>query len=331
MTGSTFNVCQDGQLYSVKDHEINLAIDFFNQGRASKDKPKLRADTAALWIDISRVFTDIRGQGISTITLRQLYYQLVSRGSIKKTEAEYKRTMRQLRDMRRGGFIPYEWVADNTRWMRRPNTHHDLLAFCDYQSVIYRKAIWDSQPRNIEIWCEKDALAGVIYTITSKWDVPLYVVRGYSSDTLAFNAMNQYSNSDKPLSIYYFGDWDPSGKDVSRDLESKLQFFADDMDVDFSFERVAVLPDQIGEWSLPTRPTKMSDPRSKTFTGESVELDAIPPRHLQQIVNAVITQNIDHDLYERTLKAEKLERDFLSTAFKELRPRFKFIDTGVEA
>lgn len=330
MTENTFQVCYDGTLYTATEGEEDRAIAFFNERRAGFGKPKLRGETAALWLDICRVFTEVR-RYVPAITLRQLYYQLVSRGSIQKLDSEYKRTMRQLRDMRREKFIPYHWVADNTRWMRRPTTHHDPIAFIDYASSIYRKSIWDSQPTVIEIWCEKDALAGVIYAVTGKWDVPLYVVRGYSSDTLAFNAMNQYSGSDKPLRIYYFGDWDPSGKDVSRDLESKLQTFADDMYVDFTFERVAVLPDQIEKWSLPTRPTKKSDPRSKTFSGESVELDAIPPQHLQQIIESVIKENIDPDQYQRTLRAEALEKETLATVLKELRPRLQFPSTEVQA
>jgi hypothetical protein len=283
------------------------AVLFINCVKRQLGRYTGRAATISLWIEVYKVFHEILSV-VDSLTVRQVFYQLVSRSAIPKTEEGYKKVVRNIRDMRRGNWLPYSWIADNTRWARRPNTFKDVSQFLDEQSRIYRKAIWEDQKKNIEIWCEKDALAGVISDVTYPWDVPLYVTRGYPSDTLAYNAVNHYRDSEKPVKIYYFGDWDPSGKDISRNLEEKLRGFAREMRVDLFFERVAVLDWQIREWGLPTRPTKKSDSRSKNFVGESVELDAIPPAHLQELVKKVIRENIDPAVYDRTVKIEQVER-----------------------
>lgn len=305
------------QYYRYTAPNSDNAIQFINEMRKGNGKNKLQQKTANLWVDIFRVFTEVR-RVVPSVTLRQLFYQLVSRNSIPKTEGGYKKTMRQLRNMRREKFIPYSWVADNTRWVRRAASYTDLKSFLDEQSRIYRKSIWNSQNNFIEIWCEKDALAGVISDITYSWDVPLYVTRGYSSDTLAYNAVNHYQDEKKPVKIYYFGDWDPSGKDISRDLEDKIQYFADDLGVQVHFERCAVLPHQIHEWNLPTRPTKKGDSRSKNFIGNSVELDAIPPKQLQEIIEGIIVSNVDPKIYKRTLEIERVERENLGELIQNL-------------
>src|SRR5947208_5647133 len=112
-------------------------------------------------------------------TVRQTYYQLVSRGVIAKTETEYKSTVvRLLVDTRRDSTIPYGWLADNTRWMRKPRTYSSLEDMLSVTAETYRRALWDSQPAYVEVWLEKDALAGVLIDETGEWDVPLMVTRG---------------------------------------------------------------------------------------------------------------------------------------------------------
>jgi len=313
--------------YQYEVSSNNDAVQFINQIRKVNGKNNLQDDTAELWVNIFKVFTEVR-QVVPSITLRQLFYQLVSKNAIPKTEAGYKKVMRQLRAMRREKFIPYSWVADNTRWVRRAASYTDLRSFLDEQSRIYRKSIWNSQDNFIEIWCEKDALAGVISDVTYSWDVPLYVTRGYSSDTLAYNAVNHYQDENKPVKIYYFGDWDPSGKDISRDLEEKTQYFADDLGVRVQFERCALLPQQIQMWDLPTRPTKKTDSRSKNFSGDSVELDAIPPKQLQEIIEGIIVSNVDPKIYKRTLEIEKVERENLEQLIQKLDLGSTFANEG---
>ena len=115
---------------------------------------------------------------------------------------------------------------------------------------------------------------------------------------------------DKPTFIYYLGDWDPSGLDIERNIEDRLNEFAEDADIEFT--RIAVTPEQVERWSLPTRPTKRTDTRAKNFKGASVEVDAIPPNQLRSLVTACIERHVDEDQLEKTRIAEQSERELLN-------------------
>ncbi len=244
------------------------------------------------------------------MTVRQVYYQMVSRGVIDKTETEYKSTVcRLLSDMRREGVIPYGWITDNTRLMRKPRTHSSLADALDDMQTFYRRAIWDDQDAYVEVWLEKDALSGVLYPVTSKWDVPLMVTRGYPSLSFLHDAAETIDSWERPAYLYYFGDHDPSGVDIPRAVEEGIREMAPEAEI--HFERVAVNRSQIEEWSLPTRPTKKTDTRSKNFEGESVEVDAIEPGRLRRMVENCITQHIDSDALDRLQTAERAEKDTL--------------------
>jgi len=241
------------------------------------------------------------------MTVRQVFYQLVSQGVIGKTEQEYKGTVcRLLTEMRRARELPFHWLADNTRWQRKPRTHSCLEHAVEETARLYRRALWDDQPAYVEIWLEKDALAGVIDRVTGKHDVPLMVTRGYPSLTYVYSAAEYYESCEKPVFLYYLGDHDPSGVDIPRRVEKDLRDFAPSADI--TFERVAVNEDQIARYDLPTRPTKGTDSRAKNFTGESVEVDAIPPKTLREIVERCIERHIDADQLRITKAIEQEER-----------------------
>ena len=244
------------------------------------------------------------------MTVRQVFYQLSNRGLIDKTEAEYKATViRLMGTMRLEGDLPFEWVADNSRWMRKPRTHSSLKNMLDITASAYRRALWDDQHVYVEIWLEKEALSGVVLPVTAKWDVPLMVTRGYPSLTFLHDAGVILGCEDREVYLYYFGDWDPSGLDIARNVQERLEDFSDYADI--NFERIAVTPEQVHQWSLPTRPTKKTDSRSRSFEGASVELDAIPPDELRGLVDECIVQHIDTDIYNTTLAAEASERELL--------------------
>jgi hypothetical protein len=251
------------------------------------------------------------------MTVRQVFYQLVSLGVIGKTEAEYKSTVvRLLTVMRQDGDIPFEWIADNTRWMRKPRTYSSLGDMMELTKETYRRALWHDQDSYVEIWLEKDALSGVLYQKTELWDVPLMVTRGYPSVSYLFEAAQAIATCAKPVYLYYFGDFDPSGVDITRAVEHGIRKFAPLAEIHFA--RVAVTVEQIEALRLPTRPTKATDSRSKNFKGESVEVDAIPPATLRAIVGACIEQHIDEQVLERTRETERREREMLETIQKKV-------------
>jgi hypothetical protein len=254
-------------------------------------------------------------RGDHPMTLRQLFYQLVSRGVIAKTEQKYKGTVgRLLTKLRRDGTIPFPWVADNTRWMRKPRTYPSLESELYRTAETYRRSVWDNQDAYVVVWLEKDALAGVLCPVTEAWDVSLMVTRGYSSLTFLHNASEGIADVDKPTFLYYLGDHDPSGVDITRNVEKDIRAFAPDADI--TFERIAVTPRQIDELKLPTRPTKGSDSRAKTWGGESVEVDAIAPVILRRLVEDRITRHIDRRKYDRLMAVEEEEREIIRSLFR---------------
>ncbi len=250
-------------------------------------------------------------------TVRQVFYQAVTRGLIDKTEAEYKNVVcRHLGTMRLQKQLPWGWIADNTRWMRKPDSFSTLKGAIESTARTYRRALWDNQGVRVEVWLEKDALSGVLYRETGQWDVPLMVTRGYPSLSFLCGAAEEIEYSDKPTHIYYFGDHDPSGRDISRNVEERLREFAPDAEI--YFERVAVEPWQIQAWDLPERPTKRTDSRAKGFEGGSVEVDAIAPGQLRELVSECIQQHVDEDALQVLQVAEQSERQALRMMGQQL-------------
>jgi hypothetical protein len=243
-------------------------------------------------------------------TVRQVFYALTVRGAIKKEEIEYQRTVvRLLSEMREAGEIPFEWITDNTRLMRKPASFTSLKSCLESTAHFYRRNVWSNMPVYVEIWCEKDALSGVLVIETEVYDVPLMTARGYSSLSFLHSAAKAIQEKNKPAYIYHFGDLDPSGVDAARDIETKLRRYAPGAEI--HFERPAVTREQVEQWNLPTRPTKMTDTRAKKFVGTSVELDAIPAAKLRELARGCIERHLDQKQYELLKVTEGSEREFL--------------------
>jgi hypothetical protein len=244
-------------------------------------------------------------------TVRQVFYALTVRGVIAKAEIEYQRTVvRLLGEMREAGAISFEWIADNTRWMRKPSTFTGIEACLNSTAKAYRRDLWASMPMYVEVWCEKDALAGVLMEETETYDVPLMVARGYSSLSFLHSAAMMIRAKGKPAYIYHCGDLDPSGVDAARDIEVKLRRYASGAEI--HFERIAVTRTQADEWNLPTRPTKQTDTRAKKFAGTSVELDAIPARKLRELVRGYLERHVDRQQLAILRAVEESERQLLA-------------------
>lgn len=243
------------------------------------------------------------------MTVRQVFYQATVHDIVEKSESGYNMVQRELVLMRRAGDLPYEWLADNTRWQRSPRTFSCIEQALTETARLYRKSLWNDVGEYVEIWLEKDALAGVLSPITYKWDVPLMVARGYASLSFLHSAAEYMEDLDTPVYIYHLGNFDPSGVNAGEKIEQTLKELAPSADI--TFERIAVTPEQIQDWALPTRPTKLSDTRSKNFGAVSVELDAIEPWRLRQLVEDVIEQHLPKREFDVLMQAEEAERKLL--------------------
>ncbi|MCB0074630.1 MAG: hypothetical protein KDE20_24360, partial [Caldilineaceae bacterium] len=139
-------------------------------------------------------------------TCRGLFYQLVSRGVIPKSEAAYKgQVVRLATRMRLERRLPFHWIADNTRWRYGGTAYHNLEDWFDASERAYRLDLWANQPEYVEIWLEKDALTGVLLKVTDPLHVPLMVCRGYPSLTYLANAAAHLRGVDRPTHLYYLG------------------------------------------------------------------------------------------------------------------------------
>jgi hypothetical protein len=288
-------------------HNSTPADPFYS---ASPIKPKRFRRTKATVSIIRKNIHEVLQQDHPQ-TVRQVFYALTVRGVVKKAETEYQQTViRLLVAMREAGEIPFDWIADNTRWMRKPATFIGLDSCLNNTARFYRRDLWAAAPVYVEVWCEKDALAGVLIEETEPYDVPLMVARGYASISFLHSAAKAIEAKGKPTYIYHFGDLDPSGVDAARDIEAKLRRYAPGAEV--HFERPAVTRQQVVDWNLPTRPTKTTDPRAKKFAGTSVELDAIPAATLRGLVRDAVERHIDKQQIDLLKIAEASERELLA-------------------
>ena len=247
---------------------------------------------------------------IAPCTVRQAFYQATVRGIVDKSENGDGMVQRMLVELRRAGTISYGQILDNTRWMRKPQTFDSLQDALDHTAAFYRRSLWTDAETYVEIWLEKDALSGVIYPITYKFDVPLMVARGYASLSFLASAAGTIAEQERPTYIYHLGDFDPSGVNAGEKIEQTLRELAPQAKI--NFERLAVNNDQIEEWERPSRPTKTTDSRARKFGhAESVELDAIHPEKLREIVERAIVVHLDGHELEVIETTERSEREIL--------------------
>lgn len=249
------------------------------------------------------------------VTVRQAYYLASSNGLVDKDESGYGRVQRQLLAMRQEGQLSYDWIADNTRWMIQLDVHTGLDDYLAEAQQIYRRDLWADTDDRIEVWCEKDSIAGVLSAVTQQYRVPLLPARGYSSETFAYESAARANADDRLTTIYYVGDLDPSGWHMSRNLESKLMRFCNEI---ICFERLALEPHHIDQFNLQTRPTKKTDARCRMFyeaLGKghpSVELEAMHPDTLRGFVRKAIERHVDKRQLAAVLSNEKAERETLA-------------------
>jgi hypothetical protein len=207
--------------------------------------------------------------------------------------------------------MPYAWIVDNMRSTKKPSSWSGLEEFIDTARNAYRKDFWGHLPNYVHLFCEKDAIAGTIEPITREYDVSLSPIRGYCSDSFAYEIGNQWAQIDKPIFAYYLGDYDPSGFDIERDLEKKIRLHAGDREI--HWERLGVNQEDFDAFNLVKLKPKLTDKRTEKFVQDHgeycAEIDAIPPRSIRGRIESKILELIPIDEWERLKKVEKLEKE----------------------
>jgi hypothetical protein len=270
------------------------------------------------------IIAEYQAQGFS-LTLRQLYYQHVARGLIPNTLQSYKSLGSLINDARMAGRVSWTAIEDRTRFLR------DLPSWGDPESIVhsaahsYHEDWWRDQPVYPEVWIEKDALVGVFEGVCNELDVPLFSCRGYASASEVWTAGQRLARkirAGKQVVIFHFGDHDPSGLDMTRDITDRLYMFAGHHvgtgSRRLAIERIALTMDQVNQYGPPPNPAKTTDSRfedyQRQYGDESWELDALEPQVLTDLVRSSITDVMDSDLMEAAQAEERKAKRLLSLA-----------------
>ena len=264
---------------------------------------KFRQESLDLISKINDIIEEYQEQGYE-LTLRQVYYQLVARAYITNNERSYKNVGNLISEARLAGLIDWEAIVDRTRHLRR-NSHwsspKEILQSAIYQYQVDKRI---TQPYYIEVWVEKDALISIVEDVCSRLDVSCFSCRGYVSQSEMYEAArrikNQLENEGKyEAFIIHLGDHDPSGIDMTRDIQERLDLFGADVKVD----RIALTWEQIELYNPPTNPTKLTDSRAtgyiEKFGYDCWELDALEPRVIEQLIIEKVNSLTDAKLYQQ--------------------------------
>lgn len=251
-------------------------------------------------------------QATNPMTVRQVYYQLVSRQVIKNKRSQYQAVSNMLRDARKEQDIPWEWIEDRLRKPRAVSMWKGLPDFADTALRAYRRNVWDSQPGYVEIWLEKDALSGIFEDVLNRYGVTLNVGRGYDGWDSIYNAAKRYGSRDHKTTILYFGDLDPSGEDMVRSLRERLL----ELDSAPHIVKCALTLDDVTLHNLPPDFTKTTDTRRDKFVEKfgdvSVELDALPLNALRDRLTNEVEALMDLNALEATLASEAADKEQLA-------------------
>jgi hypothetical protein len=198
--------------------------------------------------------------------------------------------------------------------MRKPETWNSKEELLLAAASSYRRALWPDAAARVEVWCESESVAGVIWPVTSEWDVPLFPIKGQTSASFAHSAAMQYRHDSRPVIIYYVGDLDPAGLEIEANLADRLGKYSGHGDM--TIERLACTPEQVAELGLiggPPKKRTWSHPTLgvQPFPGEAVEVEAIDAPILRNVVETAITSHLDPHALAVTRMVEESERQGL--------------------
>ena len=253
---------------------------------------------------------------------RRLAHQHVARGLIPNNERSYKNLGSLINDARLAGLIDWEHLEDRTRNLRALPHWSDPESIIHSAAASYRIDKWAEQPAYVEVWIEKDALVGVIEGVCSRYDVPYFSCRGYTSQSELWNAamrlVPKLAEQDKEGRIIHLGDHDPSGIDMTRDIADRLFLFLDlhvrrsVIEERMRVHRIALTIDQVRTHNPPPNPAKLTDSRASGYLAEygdeAWELDALDPTTIDGLVERTISAEIDQAQWDADLQREDDER-----------------------
>ena len=281
---------------------------------------RFSASSLALIGQANAIIDEYLQQGFR-LTLRQLYYQFVARDWIENSQRSYKRLGSVVSDGRNAGLVDWNAIEDRTRNVRTLphwDCPSEILRMCAEQ---FRFDLWERQDYRPEVWIEKDALIGVFESVCQELDVPLFSCRGYTSLSEVWAAGRRFAghlrNAQTPV-VLHFGDHDPSGMDMTRDILDRLELYAED---EVQVRRLALNMEQVNEYGPPPNPAKVTDSRYTQYVSlyknESWELDALEPTVLAGLARDAILRYRDEGQWCKDEKRQDAARKRLAALADE--------------
>lgn len=296
------------------------------------------ASTLDMIAKAEEIINELRAQGY-TLTLRQLYYQFVAKGLLPNKQQNYKRLGDILNKARLAGWIDWESIEDRVRTMRKRSHWDHPRGVMKSAAASWGMDLWRGQKYRPEVWIEKDALAGVAERVATKWDVPMLVCRGYTSQSAMYDAGERFNDWIKgreesegeedgetvtipgrepaqPI-IFYLGDHDPSGIQMAEDIDKRMEMFTSESGL---VRRIALNMDQVRRHNPPPNPAKETDSRFAQYVAvhgsKCWELDALHPKVIAETIEKAIKSVLDEDMWKARKAIQEGHRGNLVTAAK---------------
>jgi len=299
-------------------------------------KIKFQKSSLSLINEINVITAGYQKQGYS-LTLRQTYYQLVSKNIIENTNKSYKNIGILVKNGRYAGLIDWNAIEDRNRNLNELTHWNSPSEIIKSAAYSYRRDLWEDQDCYCEVWVEKDALSGLVKQAAGSLGCPSFACRGYTSASELWRAAARFMNKTRNAAlngktrhnvIIHLGDHDPSGQDMTRDIENRLQEFGAIVDI----QRIALNKDQIDKYKLPSQPLKkntdnqFTDTRAESYIKkygkkQSWELDALEPEILNELITSNIKIYLDQDKFTKAKNKTDAERQQI-TALMDYLPGF---------
>ena len=282
---------------------------------------KFRKDTLERIAQANEIIDNYEAQGYS-LTLRQLYYQFVSRDLIPNRQEEYNKLGTLINRGRMAGLISWTAIEDRGRNLKGLQTFTHPNQALESVQRSYRRDLWADQHWRPEVWVEKQALEGVVGGVCSKLRIDFYATKGYNSQSEQWRAGQRFARyiqkGQRPI-VFHLGDHDPSGLDMTRDNRDRLSLFAG---TPVTVQRLALNMDQIEELRPPPNPAKDTDSRFEEYRSEfgdsSWELDALDPKYIERLIEKNVALIRDDAQWDQSLLREVEEREAIQAAMDML-------------
>jgi hypothetical protein len=247
-------------------------------------------------------------------SVRHVFYRMTDprlAEPVEKSDRGYRHVQERCVRLRRSGALPFGWIADATRRGYFTPTYRDAQDFLRSVAGQYRADLWQQSGWYCEVWVESRSIAGVVQGLCEELAVSLYPAGGFSSITLAFEAA-EYINAvhgDRPVRIFYIGDYDPAGVLIDVALERELRAHLDS-DVCLEFTRLGITLEQIEYFKLPTKPRKLSDRRAP-HVESTVEAEAMPAGSMRKMLRYYVERLLPQGALDVARVAEQSERQHI--------------------